>query len=179
MKRHLLTLTFALLLGSSLSQAQLSGTGTTNLSVTVGAEAALTVGANTALSSTGSTFSNYSGSTNLTYYVRTITSGTVTMQVTSDFSPAGGPSVATPPNAGDKLAYNCSVNAPGTHGTSTNCGANLQASTSSATNVVSFGADSRSSSTGNTGTVNWTLTNDPAYKAGSYSATVTFTISAT
>jgi len=177
MKRNLLLTACGLLLGASLSQAQ-SATGTTNLSLTVGAEAALTVGSSTALSSSGIAFSNYTGTTSLTYYIRTITSGTVTMQVTSDFSPAGGPSVATPVN-GDKLAYNCAMNSPGTHGTVTNCSSNVQASTASATNIASFGADSRSASAGNTGTVSWTLTNDPAYKAGGYNATVTFTISAT
>ena len=167
-----------MLLGASLSQAQLAATGTTTLSVNVGAEAALTVGNSTALSSTGTTFSNYTGTTSLTYFVRTINSGTVTLQVTGDFSPNGGPSVATPPTAGDKLIYNCAVNTPGTHGGVTNCSTGQQAATASATKVATFGADARSVSAGNTGTVSWTLTNDPAYKAGAYSATVTFTISA-
>jgi hypothetical protein len=156
-----------------------STTGTTTLTVNVGAEASLTVGNNTALSSTGTSFSNYTGSTTLTYYVRTISSGAITLQVTSDFSPSGGPSVALPPTTGDKLAYTCNVNQPGKNGSATNCPSGLQGSTTAATNVATFGADARSMLTGNTGSVNWTLTNDPAYKAGNYSATITFTISAT
>jgi hypothetical protein len=178
MKRNLLPVVLALLCAATLSHAQLSSTGTTNLSVNIGAEAALTVGNSTSLASTGTTFSNYTGTTSLTYFVRTINTGTITLQVSGDFSPSGGPSVATPPTAGDKLTYNCSMNPPGKNGTASNCPANTQALTSGATAVAGFGADARSIQAGNTGTVNWTMTNDPAYKAGNYSATVTFTISA-
>ena len=58
-------------------------------------------------------------------------------------------------------------------------GAADSASTSVQTNVATFGADNRSLFAGNSETVAWTLTNDPKYKTGAYSATVTFTISAT
>jgi hypothetical protein len=179
MKKNVLISVFVLLLGASLSLAQMSTTATTTLSVIVGAEAALTIGNSTTLGSTGTTFSNYTGTTGLTYYIRTINSGTLTLQVSSDFSPTGGPSVTTPPSVGDKLTYNCALNAPGKNGSVTGCTSNIQAQTAAATNVASFGADARSLSTGNTGNVSWTLTNDPAYKAGTYNATVTFTISAT
>jgi hypothetical protein len=178
MKTSLLSAVPVLLLVASLAPAQ-NTTGTTQLSVSIGAEAALSVTNSTTLASTGTTFAAFAGSTTLTYYVRTVASGSVTAQVTSDFSPAGGPSVATPPTAGDKLTYNCAMNQPGKNGSVTNCTANMQALTTSATNVATFGPDARSISAGNTGSVNWTLSNDPAYKAGSYSATVTFTISTT
>jgi hypothetical protein len=44
--------------------------------------------------------------------------------------------------------------------------------------VVTFGAAARSSAAGDTGSVSWSLTNDPKYATGTYTATVTFTISA-
>jgi hypothetical protein len=94
--------------------------------------------------------------------------------VTSDFSPVSGPSVLTPPTAGDALTYTCTLAAPGTA-----CPASPTSSTTVATAVGTFGTDAKSTSAGNTGTINWSLTNDPLYATGSYSATVTFTISAT
>jgi hypothetical protein len=76
------------------------------------------------------------------------------------------------PNAGDSLTYTCTVAAPGTA-----CSGSQTASTTASTPVASFGADAHA--TGNAGSVAWSLTNDPLYPTGSYSATVTFTISAT
>jgi len=184
MKKKLRSLTIlvtALLFTAPLLRAQTS-TGTTTLSVTVAAEAALTINTGTTnLTSTGTNFSTYTGTTNLTYFLRTKQStgtGSIVLQVTGDFSPAGGPSVGTPPTAGDKLNYSCSVNSPGNNGAATNCANPTTAATSGQTSVATFGADNRSAIGGNTGTVTWSLTNDPKYQTGSYSATVTFTISA-
>ena len=184
MKKSLLLATIAMLLLSLPALAQLgSGTGTTTLNVTVAAEAGLTVGTGTtAMTSTGTNFSNYTGATNLTYYMRTSAtggSGNVVLQVTSDFLPTGGPSVASPPSVGDALKYSCTVAAPGNNGTGTPCASPTTAATGSATSVATFGTDARSLASGNSAAVNWTLTNDPKYKTGTYSATVTFTISAT
>lgn len=166
------------------ANAQLgSGTGTTTLNVTVGAEAGLTVAATSTLASVGTNFTSFTGSTALTYYIRTSQStgsGSITAKVTADFTPAGGPSVATPPTAGDALTYTSSGTAPGNNGTGAVMAfTNVTASTSAQTNVATFGADNRSLFAGNSETVAWTLTNDPKYKTGAYSATVTFTISAT
>ena len=126
----------------------------------------------------GTTFnSNYTGTTSLTYKVRTTKvggSGAITLKVTTDFGPAGGPSVATPPTAGDTLAYTCTLTSPGTA-----CSGSQTASTAAGTPVGTFGADAKSASAGNGGTVAWTLTNDPQYSTGTYTAIVTFTISAT
>jgi hypothetical protein len=160
-----------------------SPTGTTTLSVTVGAEAGLTVAATSTLTSVGSNFAAFTGSTALTYFVRTTQStgaGSITAKVTADFTPAGGPSVATPPTAGDTLTYTSSGTAPGNNGTGAVMAfTNVTASTSAQTNVATFGADNRSLPTGNSESVAWSLSNDPKYKTGAYSATVTFTISAT
>jgi hypothetical protein len=153
-------------------------TGTTNISVTVAAEASLYVStATTALTSGGTLFSDYTGTTNLLYKIRTSKgagTGNIQAQVTTDFSPTGGPLVATPPTTGDTLSYSCTVSTPGTA-----CDPGQIASTTSGTPVVSFSADARSARAGNSGSVSWTLTNDPQYKTGPYSATVTFTVSAT
>jgi len=159
------------------AHAQFNTTGTTTVSVTVAAEASIEVNtATTTLANVGTIFNAYTGTTNFTYKVRTTKtggSGTITLEVTSDFSPANGPSVATPPTAGDALTYTCTVSAPGT-----GCTGSLTSSTSAATSVATFGANAHSANAGNTGSVAWSLSDDPTYQTGAYSATVTYTISA-
>jgi hypothetical protein len=177
MKRQYLLALAAALIAAPASYAQFAATGTTNLSVTVGPEAGLQVTTSTTtLTAAGTVFNPYSGTTNLSYKIRTTQStgsGSVTLKVTSDFS-AGGPSVTTPPSVGDALTYTCTAAAPGTP-----CSGSQTASVSSATSVATFGAGASSSNAGNAASTIWSLTNDPVYKTGSYSATVTYTISAT
>jgi len=174
----------SLLLTASPANAQLgSTTGATTVDVTVAAEAALTaVTAVTNLTSAGTNFSNYTGSTSMTYFIRTTAaggSGSLTLEVTTDFNcAAGGPCVAIPPTSGDALSYTCTVANPGNNGTVTPCAGSQTASTTAQTSVATFSADARSLLAGNSAAVSWTLTNDPKYKTGIYSATVTFTISA-
>jgi len=157
---------------------QFAATGTTTVSVAVSAEAALQVTTGTTtLAASGTIFNAYTGTTNLLYKIRTSAStgtGTITLKVTSDFSPANGPSVGTPPSAGDALSYTCTVAAPGT-----GCSGSQTASTAASTSVATFGAGASSSNSGTAASTAWSLTNDPVYKPGSYSATVTYTISAT
>jgi hypothetical protein len=129
------------------------------------------------LAALGTIFNPYTGTTNLTYKIRTTQStgtGNVTLKVTSDFSPANGPSVTTPPSAGDALTYTCTATAP-----ATGCSSATTASTASATSVATFGAGASSANAGNAASTVWSLTNDPVYHTGSYTATVTYTISAT
>jgi hypothetical protein len=178
MKKNLFLTALGLLLAASVAHAQLGGTtGTTSVSVAVAAEAALTVNTTTTtLSSTGTNFSSYTGSTSLTYFIRTTPSsgsGSIVLKVTTDFAPTGGPSVGSPPTSGDALKYTCTVSSPGTA-----CSGTQTSSTSSTTSVATFGADAHSTFAGNSASVSWTLTNDPLYKVGTYSATVTFTIAA-
>ncbi len=160
------------------AQAQFAPTGTTSVSVTIGPEAAIQIDTPTSTLTDGTGFAtNFTGSTNYTYKVRTTKStgsGAITLKVTTDFSPAGGPSVLTPPTAGDTRAYTCTLTSPGT-----GCSGSQTASTTASTPVGTFGADAKSAVGGNTGSVAWTLTNDPQYSTGTYAATVTFTISAT
>jgi len=166
-----------LLILAGMAQAQ--NTGTTTLSVVVPAEAALTVTTGTtSLSTTGTTFSNpFTGTTSLTYFIRTTKTtgtGTLTVKITADFAGTGGPSVATPPSAGDALGYTCTVSNPGTA-----CTGSQTASTTASTALGSWGAGASSAKAGNSASVAWSLTDDPAYAQGTYTATATFTISAT
>ena len=149
---------------------------TTSVSVTIAPEASLTVTTGTTTLTSAGIFGAFTGTTNLTYKVRTTQSGgsgSIVLKISSDFSPANGPSVASPPTAGDTLTYTCTVSSPGTA-----CTGSLTSSTSVTTNVSTFGADGRSAQAGNSASVTWSLTNDPQYKTGSYTATATFTISA-
>lgn len=169
--------TLALVAARALLAAQFAPSGTTTVTVSVGAEASLRIDTSTTTLTTAGGFGPYTGTTNLTYKIRTTQtggSGTITARVTSDFSPAGGPSVGSPPSPGDTLAYTCSITSP-----ATSCSGTQTASTSAETSVASFGADASSDAAGNAGSVSWSLTNDPTYKTGSYTATVTFTIAAT
>lgn len=154
-------------------------TGPTTMSVTIGAEATINIlNGTTTLAGSGS-FTNFTGITNLTYQVRTSAggSGNVTLRVTTDFNCLGGPCITTPPTAGDTLTYTCT--ATGGSGP-TACSGSQTASTGGSTPVLTVGADKHSTFPGgDSSAVSWTLVNDPKYKTGSYSSTVTFTISAT
>jgi hypothetical protein len=166
-----------LLLAPQLS-AQFPGpTGSTTVAVTIGPSAGLTVtNSSTPLTMSVSNPGVFTGSTLLTYYVRTSTtggSGSITLKVTSDFSPSGGPSVAKPLSPGDGLKYTCSVSGPGTA-----CTGTQTSSTTAVTPIASFGTNAHTSPSGSTATTNWSLANDPLYQTGSYTATIIFTISA-
>lgn len=178
MKRQYVIALAAALLAAPATYAQFAATGTTTISVTVSAEAALQVTTSTTtLAAIGTIFNPYTGTTNLTYKIRTTQStgtGSVTLKVTSDFSPANGPSVATPPTAGDALTYTCTAAAPATA-----CSGSQTSSTTASTSVATFGAGASSANAGNSASTVWSLTNDPVYHTGAYSATVTYTISAT
>ena len=146
-----------------------AGTGTTTLSIAVGPEAAISVTeASTPLSMGAGLFSDYTGTTNFTYKIRTSkTGGTGSITASVAEFGEGGPSLA----AGD-LKYTCTVSAPGT-----GCSSDVTAATAG-TNVAGFGANARSAKSGNSGSVSWTLVNDPQYETGTHTSVVTFSISA-
>lgn len=161
-------------LGAASAFGQFAATGTTNVSVTVSPEAAIQINTATTTLTSAGVFADYTGTTNLTYKIRTSQtsgSGSIVMKITTDFG-AGGPSVASPPT-GDALTYTCTVASPGTA-----CTGSVTALTTGNTSVATFGAGASSAKAGNTGSVTWDLPDDPAYKAGTYSAIATFTISA-
>jgi len=154
-------------------------TATSNVQVTVASEAALISATDVTLTSTPGNFVDYTGGPNtITYMVRTANNGAITMQVKNDFSPVGGPSVATPPTSGDALTYTVSASTPAA-GTATAATGSVTAKVGQDTNVYTFGTNTSSAKTGSTGGVSFMLSNDPLYKVGTYTAVVQWTISAT
>jgi hypothetical protein len=175
----------ALLLVPVCSQAQ-TPLGSQTLSLTLQNAVKISVPSSAALTHSGTAFADYTANgVSISYWIRTSSggSGNIQVQATSDFScVAGGPCIATPPTAGDALTYTCSGATLGT-----NCSGSQTVSTTAQTNAVTGigggactgGGGACSSAIPNTGTLNLTLTNDPKYPTGSYSAVLTFTISAT
>jgi hypothetical protein len=135
------------------------------------------------LTKPSTSFNSFTGTITLTYRARTSQGtgqGAITVKATADFAPAGGPSIADPPSRGDKFTYTCSGATLGA-----SCSGDQTVSTSIATNVVTIGASACtgggapcSTANPNMATVTFALSDDPKYKTGSYSATLTWTISA-
>lgn len=127
-------------------------------------------------------FNAFTGSVSIAYRARTTQGtgqGSITVEATSDFAPAGGPSIANPPSAADTFTYTCGGATLGVA-----CSGTQTVSTTAATNVVSLGASECtgggapcSSANPNTTTITFSLPDDPKYQTGSYSATLTWTIS--
>ncbi|MGI9074173.1 MAG: hypothetical protein ACR2JB_23315 [Bryobacteraceae bacterium] len=155
-----------------------TGTATQTLSAQINAISKLSVPASLTVANAGTTFVAYAGNLAVSYRARTTAStgsGSLTLKATADFSPAGGPSIAS-----GQLTYTCSSATLGTA-----CSGTQTASTTSQTNVVTLGASactggggSCSSVDPNTVQTSFTLTNTTALKTGSYSVTLTFTGSA-
>jgi len=178
MKKILALTALALLLAASLALAQLGSVGPTNntLQVQVKPEASFTIttGTTTSLSSTGTNFNPYTGTTSFTYYVRTTKSGgsgSIQLKVTTDFVGGAGGTGPSAASTTDPLTYITTRTGTGTAVSDT-------ASTTDYTKVVDFGEDNRSAKAGDSGSVAWSLVNDPQYETDTYSAVVTFTISA-
>jgi len=155
-----------------------TGTATQGLAASIQAIGKLAVPASIMLSTSTNTFSSYTGLMSVSYRARTSAGGggTITVQGTSDFAPASGPSIA----AGD-LTYTCSGATLGSA-----CSGTQTVSRGASTPVVSLpaagctgGGSPCSGVDPNSVSVSFTLTNDPQYQTGTYSATLTFTISAT
>jgi hypothetical protein len=175
----------ALLVAPVCSQAQ-TPLGTQTLYLTLQNAVNLTVSPTTvSLTHTGTTFSNYTSASSITvsYWIRTTPStgsGNVQVQA-AEFTPtgAGGPVIGS---SGGPLTYTCSGATLGT-----NCSGNQTLSITTQTPVVTSipagactgGGGNCSSAIPNTVSTSFTLTNNPAYKTGSYSSVLTFTISAT
>jgi hypothetical protein len=155
-----------------------SGTATQTLSAQIDAVAELSVPATLSVASGGTIFAAYTGNLTVSYRARTTSStgsGSVTVQANADFSPSGGPSIAS-----GALTYTCSSATLGTA-----CTGTQTTSTTSSTGVVTVGTGactggggSCSSTNPNTAGATFTLADSPGFKTGSYSATLTFTASA-
>jgi hypothetical protein len=159
--------------------ASFGASATTNQTLSAGFSPIAKVSVPVSLAVTGTQrFSGFSGTLPISYRARTTPfgGGTLTVRVTSDFSPSGGPSAAS-----GALTYSCSGATLGTP-----CSGNQTASTSSQTPVLTLPASACTGGGGacspqdpNTVNVIFNLTDDPGYSTGSYSASITFTISAT
>jgi hypothetical protein len=154
-----------------------TATATQTLRVNMGAIGKLAVvPSNVSLAHTGVIFENFAGAVTVQYRVRTMVStgsSFITLRAASDFSPANGPSIA-----GADLTYACSGATVGTA-----CSGSQTVSISSQTNVVSVGSgvctgDGCGGASPNSVTVNLNLVDSPVFKSGSYSTTLTFSISA-
>ena len=152
--------------------AEATDSDTTTLSVTVAAESTITVTVSPTLAKGTTEFESYTGSTTFTYRIRTTESsgaGTVTALVTTPFDAASNIKTADLTHVVAKVG-----GAVGTANTNS-----TTASEQTATNILTFGAGAHSSDSNDSATINWTLADRPAYKTGTYSATVTLTISVT
>jgi hypothetical protein len=171
--RWLLWLTLATLpLGGGI------GTGSQSLSAAVYPSGSITVPAAAVLTTSATKFQPFTGSITVNYRSRTtpVGGGNLTLSLTSDFAPLGGPSVAA-----GALAYTCSGSTLGSA-----CSGAQTASTTLQTPVVTLpaaactgGGGACSSQNPNSVNLTFILADDPGYATGTYSARITFTISST
>ncbi|MBZ5580093.1 MAG: hypothetical protein LAP40_26330 [Acidobacteriia bacterium] len=155
-----------------------TGMASQTLSAWLYPTAKLSVPAATTMSPGAGRFRSFSAVMPVTYRARTTAGGggSITLQVTGDFSPAGGPSVS-----GGALQYSCSEASLGTA-----CAGLQTAAVGYQTPVLTVpaaactgGGGACSAADSNSLRLNFTLADDPGYATGSYSAQLTFIISAT
>src|SRR5579884_484101 len=168
----------ALLAAFALNAAAATGTATQTLTAQIDAIGKVSVPSSLTLTTAGTTFAAFTGNLLVSYRARTTEatgSGTMTVQATSDFNPTTGPKISS-----GNLTYTCTAATLGTA-----CSSVQTASTTSQTPIVTLGAGlctggggSCSNANPNTVETGFTLANSPAYKTGTYSATLTITISA-
>jgi hypothetical protein len=156
-----------------------TGSAVQSLSATLQPKGELSVPASLTLTAGASPFTPFTGNLAVSYRVRTTASGTgstgtITAQVSSDFSPAGGPSAAA-----SALTYTC-----GSASIGTACSGTQTASTTTQTPVVTLPSSACTGGGGScSGTnpasvdISFGLTDSPAYPTGSYSASVILRIS--
>ena len=157
-----------------------TGSAVQTLTATLQPIAKVSVPASLSLTTGGVQFAAFTGTLAVSYRARTTPtgSGTITAQVSSDFTPSGA---SSPSAAAGALTFTC-----GSAGLGTPCSGTQTASTTVQTTVVTLpasactgGGGSCSSTDPATVNVNFSLTNDPHYSTGTYSAHVIFRISAT
>jgi hypothetical protein len=165
-----------LLLAGAVSALGNSVTAGQTLSANLGAAAKLSVvQPAVSLLHAGATFSDFTGSVTVQYKVRTTSSGSSTLVVraASDFSPPGGPSIAS-----SDLTYTCSGATLGT-----GCSGSQTVQTTNQTNVVTVGGSACTGSgcagaNPNSVSISLTLVDSPTFSTGAYSTSLTFSISA-
>jgi len=170
--------TIGLLVAAAAASASAStGIATQTLTATLNPVGALTTPGTASLTKSLNAFQPFTATVPVSYQIRTTPggSGAITLQVTHDFTPAGGPSAAS-----GALTYACSGANLGTA-----CSGTQTASTTTQTPVLTVpaavctgGGGACSNQNPNTMNVTFTLTDSPVYSTGTYSVNVTFTISA-
>ncbi|HYL74918.1 MAG TPA: hypothetical protein VEU96_11980 [Bryobacteraceae bacterium] len=147
---------------------------TENVFLTLASAAKLSSPSTFTLTVSGATFNNFGGSLLVNYKARTtqVGSATLTLKASSDFSPAGGPSVAS-----GNVTYTCA-----SAGLGTACSGTQTMNAASQTSVVSVSTNAcvgTGCSSANPASVQlqFVLANSPQYHTGSYSAQVLFTFS--
>jgi len=156
-----------------------TATATQSLSASISPIGKVSVPSSISLTDVGSTFASYAATLSVSYKVRTTpqgTGGSITMEAGSDFTPTGGPLLSS-----GNLTYTCSGPTLGT-----GCSGTQTVSTTTATPVLTIpasactgGGGSCSSSNPNTVSINLSLVNQPSFATGTYTTSVTLTISAT
>ena len=183
MSRKMIVLVCLAVLGAGRLLAQGIATDTTHsLTITTNPAGKLHMVQSTATFTPGAAiFGSYGTAVTVQYYARTSAGGTITAKSISDFATCGAPATA-PSVACNAVKYTCAAVTFGT-----GCASTQTLSTTTSTSVVSLPPSSGCTNGGSPcGPANpsgisltFTLTNDPNYKTGTYSAIVQFTISAT
>lgn len=153
-------------------------TATQTASIQLSPAAMIIVPATVTLVGGGPAFSAFHGSLNLNFMVRTspVGSGSLTVQATQ-FAPTGGPVIA-----GSNLTYTCSA---ATVGSACSSSTPTSLTTTTATSVVNAIGASTCTGSGCAGSdpqsvhIDFSLINSPQFSTGTYTSTLTFTISAT
>ena len=145
------------------------------MAANISAYGKLSVPSNLTLRSSGTHFEgSLAGSLTVSYWARTsdVGGGSITVQASSEFSPAGGPSIGS-------VTYLCTGATLGT-----GCSGNQTLATSTQTPVVTLpsgactgGGGPCSTQEPNTVLLTLSSSDKPHYKTGAYSAQITFTIS--
>jgi len=169
-----------ILLLTAACSAQSIATQTQTVNAQINAMGSIvTVPGTVTLTTGGLNFQNYTGSLSVSYRARTTSSGggNLTVQGTTEFSPTGGPQISA-----GALTYTCSGATLGSA-----CSGQQTMSMAAATNVTIIPSSACTGSAPcplntpdpNQVVLGLSLTNDPAYSTGTYSAAILFTISAT
>lgn len=150
---------------------------TQNVSIGISPLGKLSVPSTVAMRTGGVPFAPFTGVLPVSFRARTSPAGggLITAEATSDFTPGGGPSIAS-----GEVRYTCGGASLGTA-----CSGSQVLSTGSQTPVLTIpagactgGGNGCSTADPNSVTISFSLDNSPQYPTGNYSAQVTFTISA-
>ena len=164
-----------------------AATANANVVVQVAASASISATASVTLTPPATPFTgDYTGVTLLTFSIRTTPSGgngSLTVQGHTEFTPGTAGDVG-PTIAGGNLTYSCAASdltagtGSGLTGTLTYCGgASQTVNMTTGTNVLT-GIGAKTNAGNDTLNVHWSVPDSAAYNVDTYTATVTFTLTA-